>query len=122
MAQVRDFKSDDGEWAVENGDFATVADEEAVVQGLEIRGRMFLGECFLDESVGVDYVDKVLVKNPDPLVVRAEFTRAFLRVPDVTNVVGAELVGPDADREASISYAVDTIYSDTPLSAQVETP
>lgn len=122
MAQVRDFKSTEtGGWAVESGDFVTVADAEAVPQGIRIRCGMFLSECFLDESIGVDYIDKVLVKNPDPLVIRAEFTRAISGTPDVTNVIGAQLVD-EGDRDASISYAVDTIYSQDPITGQIGTP
>lgn len=46
MAQVRDFKAtEDNEWAVENGDFATVADAAAIPQGIRIRCGMFLREC-----------------------------------------------------------------------------
>lgn len=120
---VRDFKSDaDGEWVVEDGDFATVADAEAVPQGIRIRVGMFLGECYLDESIGVDYIDSIFVKNPDPLLVRSLLEAAIARTPDVTNVVGAALVGPDGEREASISYAADTIYSDEPLVGQIGTP
>jgi hypothetical protein len=119
---VRDFKSDsDGEWVIEDGDFASVADGEAVPQGIRIRVGMFLGECYLDESVGVDYIDSIFVKNPDPLLVRSIIERAISRTPDVTNVVGAQLVKVDS-RDYSIAYAADTIYSDTPISGQIGVP
>ena len=119
---VRDFKSDsDGEWSIEDGDFAAVADAEAVPQGIRIRTGMFLGECYLDESIGVDYVDKVFVKNPDPLLIRSLIERAISRTPDVTNVVGAQLVKVES-RDCAISYAADTVYSDTPISGQIGVP
>jgi hypothetical protein len=116
---VRDFSStSDGEWTVANGDFSTVADADAVPQGIRIRVGMFLGECYLDESVGVDYVDSILVKGADPLVVRALLSTAIADTPDVTNVVGAQLVD-DGDRQSSIVYQVDTTYSDEPISGQI---
>ena len=119
---VRDFKSTStGGWAVEDGDFATVADAEAVPQGIRIRVGMFLGECYLDESVGVDYVDSIFVKNPDPLLVRSLLEAAISGTPDVTNVVGAQLVKVDS-RDYAISYAADTIYSDEPLVGQIGVP
>jgi hypothetical protein len=92
---VRDFKSDSsGEWVVEDGDFATVADADAVPQGIRIRVGMFLGECYLDESIGVDYIDSVFIKNADQLV-------------------------NEGGRAYSISYAVDTVYSDETVAGQI---
>jgi hypothetical protein len=119
---VRDFKSDSsGEWVVEDGDFATVADAEAVPQGIRIRVGMFLGECYLDESIGVDYIDSIFVKNPDPLLVRSLIETAISGTPDVTNVIGAQLVKVSG-RDYSISYTADTIYADEPLVGQVGVP
>ncbi len=46
---------------------------------------------------------------------------AIRRTPDVTNVVGAQLVKVDS-RDYGISYAADTVYSDTPLSGQIGVP
>jgi hypothetical protein len=119
---VRDFKSDsDGEWVIENGDFATVADAEAVPQGIRIRVGMFLGECYLDESIGVDYIDSVFIKNADPLLVRSLIERAISGTPDVTNVIGAQLVN-EGGRAYSIAYTADTIYADEPLASTVAVP
>lgn len=119
---VRDFKSDsNGEWVVENGDFATVADADAVPQGIRIRVGMFLGECYLDESIGVDYIDSIFVKNPDPLLVRSLFETAISGAPDVTSVIGAQLVN-EGGRDYSISYAADTIYAADPIVGQVSVP
>lgn len=121
---VRDFRAtEDGEWYTDNGDFDSVADAAAVPQGIRIGVGMFLGEAYLDETIGVDYIDSILIKNPDPLVVRALIGEAIARVPDVTNVVGAQLVdAEDGTRSASIAYRVDTIYSEEPLSGQIEVP
>jgi hypothetical protein len=121
---VRDFASTaSGEWATSNGDFGTVAGAAAVPQAIRIKVGMILGECFLDETIGVDYLGQIIdIKNPDPLVVRALIQAPIEDTPDVTNVVGAELIGPDKDREASIAYQVDTIYSQEPFSGTVEVP
>lgn len=119
---VRDFKIDsDGEWVVENGDFTTVSDGDAVAQGIRIRVGMFKGECYLNQSIGVDYIDSVFVKNPDPLLIRSLFEAAISATPDVTNVVGAELVN-EGNRNYSISYIADTVYATDPLVGQVSVP
>jgi hypothetical protein len=119
---VRDFKIDeDGEWVVENGDFVKVAGQEAVQQGVRISLGLFLGECFLDDNAGTDYLGKINIKNHDPLVVREILRERIVRVPDVVNVVGSE-VNDDGDREASIEFAYDTVYSEEPLTVQVPVP
>lgn len=120
---VRDFKgTEDGEWAIENGDFAFVAGAEAVPQGIRIRLGMFLGECYLDETIGVDYIDSILIKQPDQLVVRALLQAAIADTPDVTDVIGAQLTqDSNGSRNASISYQADTIYGET-FSATVGIP
>jgi hypothetical protein len=115
---VRDFKlTEDGEWDVQNGDFAVVAGQEAVPQGIRIRTRFWKGECFLDESIGVDYHDVVFAKPTDPLHVRAEFESAIRDTPDVKAVVGAQLID-DGDRNATLDFQYDDAYSEDTLSAQ----
>src|SRR5690554_5893008 len=108
---IRDFAADeDGEWIVTNGNFSAVGAQDAVAQGIRIRLRMFLGECYLDESVGVPYIDEILIKNADPLVVRADLQAAIASTPDVTNVVGAQLVeADDGSRSASIAFVADSV-------------
>lgn len=115
MEQVRDFLlTDDGEWAVSNGDFQLVSDEEAVPQGIVVRVRTLLGEIYLDEAQGVDWLNQILIKNPDPLVVRALLAEAIGNTPDVLQVVGTEpTINPN--RTAAIDYQVVTVYSTTPL-------
>lgn len=120
---VRDFRgTEDGEWAIVNGDFDVVAGAEAVPQGIRVRVGTFLAECLLDNAKGVDYVDTVLVKGADPLVVRAIIEERIADSPDITNVVGAELREDPETREASIDYIVDTVYGDEPLSESVGVP
>jgi hypothetical protein len=120
---VRDFASDeDGEWIVQAADFTSVAGQAAVEQGIRTRLRMFLEDCFLDDTVGVDYVGQILIKDADPLVVRELLRTAIVDTPDVTSVTGSQLDGPDSNRDATIAYTADSIYSEQPFSAQVDLP
>lgn len=120
---IRDFEGDaNGEWVTLDGDFSVVAGAAAVPQGISIRVGMFLGECYLDEQEGIDYPNVILIKNPDPLVVRGVIQAQIVKTPDVTNVVGADLLQENATREASIAYSVDTVYSEQPLFGQIGVP
>jgi hypothetical protein len=117
---IRDFKlTEDGEWDTSGGVISTVAGEEAVFQGCRVRLRMFAGDCFLDEAVGIDYPNDVLVKNPDELAIKAVLADRLSSVPDVTDVFGAALEVDAATREASISFQIDTEYSENPFSESI---
>lgn len=117
---VRDFRGADGEWAVRNGDFSVVAGAEAVPQGIECRVRMVLAECYLDESAGVDWVT-IMDKGTDPLLTRALIQTAIAKTPDVLHVIGGQLQD-EGNRDASIGYLCDTVYSTEPLAGQIEAP
>lgn len=119
---VRDFLQDaDGDLAVENGDFQTVADAAAVPQGIGIRCRSVLKEIWLDEEQGVPWTEVVLVKNPDPLVVREVFREAIMDTPDTVDASGTDLQVDHATREGAIDFKVGTIYGQ-PVEGQVSTP
>lgn len=119
---IRDFLVDaNNDLAVVNGDFATVAGPAAVSQGISIRVQMFLTEVFLDESIGVDWLGQILVKNPNPVVIRELLREAIADSPDVTNVIGTQ-VQMLPNREAAISYQVASTYSSSPILGQVVVP
>ena len=135
---IRDFLLDSsGDLAVVDGDFAfagspagspssgtaatNAVDLAAVRQSVGIRLRLFHGECFLDETKGVDYFGKILIKNPDANTVSQELASAISETPDVTVVKSAGLSGPDKGRVAAITYAVQTGYSANTLTGTVAT-
>jgi hypothetical protein len=119
---VRDFLgTDSGEWSIVNGDFAVAAGSAAVPQGIRVRLGLFIEEAYLEEDKGVDYLGSINVKNPDPLVVKGILSDAISDTPDVVTVIGVQLQ-VDSDREGSISYAVDTVYSEQPFTGTIETP
>lgn len=116
---VRDFALDsDGDLGVAHGDLALVARRSAVAQGIAIRLRFFRGEYWLDEAIGVPYLEEVLIKQPNATLVRERLREAIADTPDVTQVIGTALqLG--SDRAASISYTVADAYSAAPISQSV---
>lgn len=120
---VRDFGLDaDGDWDFTGGDRVLVSGEAAARQAVRVKVLTFLREIYLDEALGVDYLNVVLVKNPDPLAVREAIRARILSVADVTEVVGTNLELDRATREASISFRYRTIYSQTPITDSVTVP
>lgn len=82
----------------ENGDLALrVADDgskhayyvegvDAIIQCYRIRLAFFLGEWFLDRRQGMPYVQKILVYDPDVVLIRSLFRKALLTVPGTKDV------------------------------------
>lgn len=118
---VRDFLLDEnGYWKIVNGDFAVVAGRPAVAQGISTRTKMLLGDSFLDQSVGVDYLGKILsVKSPDLTVGNELIQEAISNTPDVTSVISSGLsISDRPGRIGSVSYAVTDIYGQNPLTGE----
>lgn len=122
---IRDFALDDsGDMAVGGGDLSTVAGVAAVKQAVNITVKVILGEIFADQSIGIDYLNQILIKNPDPFVVRQLIRDRIVNIPDVTDVVGANLTVDRAARTGSIKYSIRTVYSTSPVidSVTLEVP
>ncbi len=120
---VRDFAIDaSGDMAFANGDRAVVAGAAAVQQAVRIRVGVFLGEILLDQGRGVDYINQILIKNADPLVVRELIKDRIASVPDVVIVVGADLQLDGSTREATIRYSYRDVYSTNPVEDIVVVP
>jgi hypothetical protein len=118
-APIRDFALDaDGDMATVGGDRVLVGGIDAVAQAVKITLQLFLGEIFLNQAIGIDYINQILIKNPDPIIVRALIRDRLLAIPDVTDVVGANLV-VDSNRSGSIAYQIRTVYSQIPISDTV---
>lgn len=47
---------------------------------------LFLGECFRDRSLGIDYQNQILDKNPSNTALRAIYARASRETPGVAEV------------------------------------
>ena len=106
-----------GFMAVVNGDFALVSGQAAVKQGIGTRLRMYLGESFLDETIGVDWLGQVLIKGQDPIVINEILRAPILATPDVTAVIDNNLTEDAQTRELTTGYTVYSTYSKNPLPA-----
>lgn len=116
---VRDFALDEnGEMIIQNGDFAVVAGAEAVPQGIRCRLKMLLGENWLDQTKGTDWLGQILIKNPNANVVRELLREQCVDTPDVTDAELGQLQ-LEPERAAQVTAEVSTIYSAQPFSAQV---
>lgn len=123
---VRDFLQDPvtGDIAVVNGDWGQARGQPGAAQLIRISLRTFLGEIFIDQTLGVDWLGSILGKDPNPLVVRTLLKEAILAVYDVVDATGADLVrAADGDpRHYAIAMKAQTVYSASPIEESVTVP
>lgn len=75
-----------GDIKIVNGDFVLIDGNDAILQDIITRLRTFLGECFMDNTVGIDYFNQVMVKNPNQAAIDAIFQNVILATPGVDSL------------------------------------
>lgn len=96
--------NDDGDLVVTNNSLTLTTGIEAIRQHLQCRFRLFLGEWFLDTSVGVPWFRDVLVKKPSFVVVQEVLKDVILGTPGVLEIITFEFTFDSTDREANLEF------------------
>lgn len=68
-----------------NGNIAIAAPPYAVAQDVSTAIKTFLGDCYYDQTIGIDYFGKILGKTPPLSVFREAIVNAVLMVPTVVS-------------------------------------
>lgn len=97
----------DGDLAIVNGDFAFAADLDGIRQTIQSYLSFFLGEWFLDLSIGVPYFQRIFIKNPSLVEVSEYIRQTLLSVPGVRDVLDLD-VRYTGLRIVSIAWHVNT--------------
>lgn len=91
-----------------NSDLALVGGVDSIVQAIRQAVLCFLGEWFLDERIGVDWLGSILgVKNPDVPAIRAALRAVIVSVPGV-DTIHTLSVTLDSSRHLAIGFQVST--------------
>ena len=107
---VRDIALDDHfNRIVSGGDYLRADGVQAVKQGIMCRVGLFKGEYWLNTAAGVDYLNRILIRNAQPAVVQGEIGGAIAQTPDVTQVQAVTYTAPTFPaRRASVTYTAKT--------------
>jgi hypothetical protein len=79
------------ELVLHDGDLALTTEDEGTQQAVRFSLRFFQGEWFLDESEGIPYFTRILIKNPNLVEVREWFREAIATSPGIQSVDFVEL-------------------------------
>ena len=91
-----------------NGDLQLTSSDDAIRQHIVQRLKTFLGEWFLDLSVGVPYFQEILKKNPNAQVVDGIFKQTILDTPGVVELLEFELDFEAASRKLKVNCSIRT--------------
>lgn len=90
------------------GDFAMVSGNDQIAQNVLQTLGVFLGEWFLDNTIGLDYYGTVFIKNPNQAAINAMFISAVLGVPGVTSVLNFSSVVNLQARSIVVNFKLQT--------------
>lgn len=107
---MMDFKIDsDGDVIISDGKFELLTTiQEAVRQRLSIGLKTFLGEYFLDTTVGIPYRQQIFNKNITPTEVDALFLKYIYTDDDVIKVVSFDSTYNQYTRKYDLDFEVLT--------------
>lgn len=82
---------------------------DSIEQAIVIKLRWFFAEWVYDTSLGVDWLGKVLVKNPNSLLIRRMIEDTIMSVDGVLSVEDLTLSVDKSTRIGTISFKVHTV-------------
>ena len=98
-----------GDLLLIGGKAQLVTGAAAVAQAWKTHLTLFLGECFRDRSLGIDYQNLVLIKNPSVTVLRGLFAKASRETPGVKDVTDLRFAFDGLRRVLTVTASV--LYS-----------
>ena len=108
--------TDDGDLAIGNNQLTIVKEKEEIRQRLLQNLRTFLGEWFLDTTIGVSYYEVIFDKGmPEPLIADA-FKDEILKTEGVTELREFKKLDLNsATRRLTVDFTVNTIFGEIRL-------
>lgn len=105
-----DFDTND--LLIKNGDLSLVTGKDAIQQDLQQTLQLWLGEWFLDTTIGIPYLQFILVKNPNLDVIQSLLLDAAGAVNGVQDIVGFQYNYDSKTRELTVSMQATTTTGD----------
>ena len=103
-----------GDWTFGQGQNNYLVNQAAVVQNINTRLKMFVGDCFFALSAGIDWTNLLGSKNQVALNLAINTT--ILNTDGVVgSILNSAVFNPDT-RNFSANYTVQTVYSSQTIS------
>jgi hypothetical protein len=107
----RDLRLDaDGDLDLSTGDLRFTSGADAALQSVGINLHWHRGEWFLDESLGVPWFTEILVKNPNPVIVREYLREAIADGDYISAITKLKLEYDPRARSVSVDWTAETDF------------
>ena len=105
---MSDLKIDENnELVISNGDLVlTTVATDNIAQSIRQRLRIIKGEWFLDRTLGLPYLDTILEKNPNSLLVTTLYKNQILETKGVTKLNTFNLSFDNKARQLDLTFSV----------------
>ena len=107
------FKIENNDLKIVSGEFETVENSIAVAQLIQSRLRTFAREWFLNNSIGIDYFNQVLVDNYNIPKIESIFKTEILETTNVDEMLDFNISIDRQNRVLEISFKCNTTFGDT---------
>ena len=94
----------------------SAANKNAISQHLKQRLKFYLGEWFLDNRDGVPYIQQILKKAPNPVIVDSAFKKAISETPGIISIQEYDIDINNQTRELQLTFKARTIEGDVKFS------
>ena len=94
--------------ALQNNDFILIDNAERISQQIKISLQFWLGEWFLNSTLGVPYLERICVKNPNLQHIRQIFRNVIQNVSGIIAVNALDLTVDASKRVLTVSYKATT--------------
>lgn len=94
--------------ALNNNDLILIDNAERISQQIKISLQFWLGEWFLNSALGVPYLERICVKNPNLQHIRQIFRNTIQNVDGVTAVNSLDLSVDASARVLTVTYTAAT--------------
>lgn len=99
----------DNDWEFGRGQNDYKSGNDAISQNIQTRLSSFLGDCFFDQSAGLDWFNLLGSKNL--LALKLAINAAILNTEGITSIVSVDVLLEASTRLVTITYKVETIYT-----------
>ena len=91
-----------------NNDLLLIDNAERIGQQIKISLQFWFAEWFLDTKLGIPYLERICVKNPNLQHIRQIFRQAILSVEGVESVTELTLSVNASQRILTVTYTANT--------------
>lgn len=100
-----------GDLLIVNGDLVLMTDPlQIIYQTLQQNLKLFLGESFVDKSAGVPYIQAIIEKNPNPVIVQTAYVSVILNTPGVKALTYFTMSIDRVLRQLLVEFQVETDF------------